>query len=59
MTDMRDRLSSVTFHLLQQLRKYVDDECVELVSNLGIDAEADLRTFENNLANIRSKYCSK
>ena len=42
MTDMRDRLSSVTFHLLQQLRKYVDDECVELVSNLRIDAETAL-----------------
>ena len=56
---MRDRLSSVTFHLLQQLRKYVDDECVELVSNLRIDTEAALRTFENNFANLRSKYCSK
>ena len=55
---MRDSLSSATLHL-QQLRQYVNDECMELVKNMGIDGKAAFRTFENNIERLREKYCEK
>ena len=55
---MRDSLSTATLHV-QQLRSYLDDEVIEMITELDIDKNTALSCMEHDLDNLRDKYVNK
>ena len=55
---LADSLATATLHL-QQLRAYHDVQVLEQSSQLCIDFQQALKRVENNLDDLRTKYCGK
>ena len=55
---MRDSLSTATLHV-QQLRSYMEEDVVEMISELDIDKNTALSHMEHDLDSLRDKYVNK
>ena len=57
-SSLRDALASATIHL-QQLRRYTDENMIELIEELGIDLQSAFESIENDITDLKKRYISK